>query len=142
MKGRELTRSRAIFILIACAALLALIVLLCSEPEGGGLDSTEKRVEYLAGLGWEADPASETAKDVRLPGELDGVLAQYNALQKQQGFDLEPYCGKELQSWSYELKSYPSGEENVTAVLYTCKGRAVAGDIHSNALGGFMHGIK
>ena len=52
------------------------------------------------------------------------------------------YCGRELDCWCYQLASYPSGEENVTAVLYTCKGRAVAGDIHSNALGGFMHGIK
>ena len=73
---------------------------------------------------------------------LDSVLRQYNALQKQQGFDLERYCGRELDCWCYELASYPSGEENVTAVLYTCKGRAVAGDIHSNALGGFMHGLK
>ena len=70
------------------------------------------------------------------------MLAQYNALQKQQGFDLEPYCGKELQSWSYELKSYPSGEERVMAQLFTYRGRAVAGDIHSASLGGFMHGLK
>lgn len=139
---KKLTRRGAVFIILACAVILAAIVLLCSEPEGGGLDSTEKRVEYLAGLGWEADPASETAKDVHLPDELDGVLAQYNALQKQQGFDLEPYCGKELQSWSYELKSYPSGEERVMAQLFTYRGRAVAGDIHSASLGGFMHGLK
>ncbi len=142
VKGRELTRSRAIFILIACAALLALIVLLCSEPEGGGLDSTEKRAAYLASLGWEVDASSEEHRAVLIPEELDSVLRQYNALQKQQGFDLERYCGRELDCWCYELASYPSGEENVTAVLYTCKGRAVAGDIHSNALGGFMHGIK
>ena len=143
VKGKiKLTRRSAVFIIIAFAAALALIVLLCSEPEGSGLDSTEERCEYLAGLGWEVKPESETARSVILPEELSGTIAQYNALQKQQGFDLDRYCGRELDCWCYELASYPSGEENVTAVLYTHKGRAVAGDIHSNALGGFMHGIK
>ena len=49
---KKLTRRGAVFIILACAVILAVIVLLCSEPEGSGLDSTEARVEYLAGLGW------------------------------------------------------------------------------------------
>lgn len=143
VKGKiKLTRRSAVFIIIAFAAALALIVLLCSEPEGSGLDSTEERCEYLAGLGWEVKPESETARSVILPEELSGTIAQYNALQKQQGFDLEPYCGREIESWTYELVSYPSGEENVTAQLFTYKGQAIAGDIHSASLGGFMHGLK
>ena len=59
--------------------VLAIIVLLVSEPEGSGLDSTEDRVEYLAGMGWEVDPASETVREVTLPAEFSGVIAQYNA---------------------------------------------------------------
>ena len=119
-----------------------MIVLLCSEPEGSGLDSTEARVEYLAGLGWEVDAGSETARTVTLPDEVSGVIAQYNALQKQQGFDLEPYAGKEIESYTYELMNYPNGEEGVVAQLFVYKGRAIAGDIHSSALVGFMHSIK
>lgn len=140
-KGK-LTRRGAVFIILAFAVILAFVVLACSEGEGEGLESAEERCEYLGSLGWDADPATESGKTVILPAELTGVIAQYNALQKEQGFDLEPYCGKELESWSYELRNYPNGEENVTAQLYTYKGKAVAGDIHSNKLGGFMHGIK
>ena len=140
LKNVRFTRKTAVLVIIVAAVLLAALVLLCSG--GGGMETTEERTAYLASLGWEVDAASETGRDVVLPEELDGVLLQYNELQKQQGFDLERYCGRELDCWCYELASYPSGEENVTAVLYTCKGRAVAGDIHSNALGGFMHGIK
>ena len=85
---------------------------------------------------------SETARTVTLPDEVSGVIAQYNALQKQQGFDLEPYAGKEIESYTYELMNYPNGEEGVVAQLFVYKGRAIAGDIHSSALGGFMHSIK
>ena len=38
--------------------------------------------------------------------------------------------------------NYPNGEEGVVAQLFVYKGRAIAGDIHSSALGGFMHSIK
>ena len=139
---KRLSKRRAVFIILAAAVLLAVLVLVCSGPEGAGLDSTEARVEYLASLGWEADPKSEESRTISLPETLEGVLAQYNALQKQQGFDLEPYCGREIDSWSYSLVSYPSGEERVMAQLFTYKGRAIAGDVHSASLGGFMHGLK
>ena len=61
---KKLTRRGAVFIILACAVILAAIVLLCSEPEGGGLDSTEKRAAYLASLGWEVDASSEEHRAV------------------------------------------------------------------------------
>ena len=142
MKGIKLTRKSGVFIIIAVAVCLAVIVIACSEKEGSGLDSTEARCEYMRSLGWAVDAESETERTVTLPDELSGTIAQYNALQKQQGFDLEPYCGKEIQSFTYELSSYPTGEEHVTAQLFVYKGRAIGGDIHSASLGGFMHGLK
>ena len=139
---KKLTRRGAVFIILACAVILAVIVLLCSEPEGSGLDSTEARVEYLAGLGWEVDAGSETARTVTLPDEVSGVIAQYNALQKQQGFDLTPYAGEDCRSYSYAVTNYPSGESGVIAQLIIHDGEVIAGDIHSSALGGFMHGLQ
>lgn len=137
---KKLTKKKAVFIILGSAVLLAAIVLLCSEPDGG-LDSTEARVEYLAGLGWEVDPDSESMREIILPQDMSGVIAQYNALQKEQGFDLEPYAGEQVESYTYELTSYPSGEENVIAQIFICKGRIIAGDIHSTSLGGFMHSL-
>jgi len=128
--------------LIAAAAILALIVLICSGGTGSGLTTTEKRVEFLASLGWEVDASSETAKEIVLPETLGGVLAEYNELQKQQGYDLSQYCGEVCESYTYVLTSYPSGETGVIAQLFIYKGRVIGGDIHSAALGGFMHGLK
>ena len=127
---------------IAAAVVIAVIVLICSGGSGSGLTTTEARVEYLASLGREVDPASETAKEVVLPDEMGGVLAEYNELQKQQGFDLSQYCGEVCESYTYVLTSYPSGETGVIAQLFIYKGRVIGGDIHSAYLGGFMHGLS
>lgn len=142
MTKSKLSKRSAVFILIAAAAILALIVLICSGGTGSGLTTTEKRVEFLASLGWEVDASSETAKEIALPETLGGVLAEYNELQKQQGYDLSQYCGEVCESYTYVLTSYPSGETGVIAQLFIYKGRVIGGDIHSAALGGFMHGLK
>ena len=142
MTKSKLSKRSAVFILITAAAILALIVLICSGGTGSGLTTTEKRVEFLASLGWEVDASSETAKEIVLPETLGGVLAEYNELQKQQGYDLSQYCGEVCESYTYVLTSYPSGETGVIAQLFIYKGRVIGGDIHSAALGGFMHGLK
>ena len=142
MTKSKLSKRSAVFILIAAAAILALIVLICSGGTGSGLTTTEKRVEFLASLGWEVDASSETAKEIVLPETLGGVLAEYNELQKQQGYDLSQYCGEVCESYTYVLTSYPSGETGMIAQLFIYKGRVIGGDIHSAALGGFMHGLK
>ena len=142
MTKSKLTKRSAVFIIIAAAVVIAVIVLICSGGSGSGLTTTEARVEYLASLGWEVDPASETAKEIVLPDEMGGVLAEYNELQKQQGFDLEPWLGRECKSWSYTITNYPSGEQGVIAQIFVCGGEVIAGDIHSAKLGGFMHGLS
>ncbi len=142
MTKSKLSKRSAVFIIIAAAVVLAVIVLICSGGSGSGLTTTEKRVEYLASLGWDADPASETAKEIVLPETLGGVLAEYNELQKQQGFDLTPYAGEDCRSYSYAVTNYPSGESGVIAQLIIHDGEVIAGDIHSSALGGFMHGLQ
>ena len=142
MTKSKLTKRSAVFIIIAAAVVLAVIVLICSGGSGSGLTTTEARVEYLASLGWEVDPASETAKEIVLPDEMGGVLAEYNELQKQQGFDLAPYAGRECRSYSYTITNYPSGEAGVIAQIFVCDGEVIAGDIHSAKMGGFMHALR
>ena len=142
MTKSKLTKRSAVFIIIAAAVVIAVIVLICSGDSGSGLTTTEARVEYLASLGWEVDPASETAKEIVLPDEMGGVLAEYYELQKQQGFDLSQYCGEVCESYTYVLTNYPSGETGVIAQLFIYKGRVIGGDIHSASLGGFMHGLS
>lgn len=145
MQRLRLTPRRAAAIILLTAVALAALVLVCS---GKGILSahynvtaTEGRVAYLAALGWEVDAQSEQAQDVVLPRVFDGVFADYNQLQRAQGFDLSAYAGLDCTVYSYRVTNYTGCDDTVLAQLYIYKNRVVAGDIHSTALDGFMHGI-
>ena len=141
---RPRTKKRAALFLVLTAVVLAALVI--AHSSGGVLSMhynvgiTDGRVDYLAANGWEADPSTETAQDVVLPRTLEGVFADYNSLQLQQGFDLSPYAGLSCTVYTYRLTNYAS-DDNVCATLYIYKNRVIAGDVHSTALDGFMHGI-
>lgn len=135
------TKATAVFIIIASAIIIAAAVVICSGGVGAAASTAEQRTEYLLGLGWEVDAASEQSKQIVLPRELDGVMESYNALQKSQGFDLERYAGLACEVYTYEVVNYP-GNGTVLAQLIVHGGRVIGGDIHSTALDGFMHTLK
>ena len=91
-------------------------------------------------MGYEVTPQYVEVKEVLIPDEFDDVFAGYNDLQLSAGMDLEPYHGKRVKCWTYEILNYP-GEETVLAHLYVYKDKVVGGDIASTALDGFMHGL-
>ena len=72
-----------------------------------------------------------------LPKELEEPYLSYNVLQRAQGFDLEPCCGKTVERCSYTVKNHPSGKV-CQADLYICGGEIVAGDILCTGEGGFI----
>ncbi|MGI6027809.1 MAG: DUF4830 domain-containing protein [Candidatus Heteroscillospira sp.] len=143
----KFNRRTAVAIIVAAALVLLALIFLFSGPDSQSafrsakLETREQRVEFLKELGWEAQPESETEKTVLIPREFTGVYQEYNRLQEEQGFDLREYIGTEVQVYSYIITNYKSSD-TVVATLYTCKGRLIAGDIHSTTLSGFMHGLK
>ena len=137
----KFTRATAVFIILASAVIISAAIIICSGGRSAPASTTEQRVEYLRALGWEADAASEQGKQIVLPRQLDGVMENYNALQKSQGFDLERYAGLACEVYTYEVTNYPGGGA-VLAQLIVYKGRVIGGDIHSTALDGFMHTLK
>lgn len=145
IKMFPLTRKRAVALILLLAVLLAALVLLCS---GRGVLSahynvaaTDGRIAYLAALGWEADPQTEQAQEVVIPRIFSGVFADYNKLQLQQGFDLSPYAGMDCTAYTYQITNYAGSDDVVLAQLYVYRNRIIAGDVHSTAMDGFMHGI-
>ena len=72
-----------------------------------------------------------------LPKELEEPYLSYNVLQRAQGFDLEPCCGKTVERCTYTVKNHPSGKV-CQADLYICGGEIVAGDILCTGEGGFI----
>ena len=145
LKSFHWTRRTVVFALIGLAVLLALAVIWRSNDgvlsAHYNVTTTAGRIAYLAALGWEADPQTEQAQEVVIPRVFSGVFADYNKLQRQQGFDLSTYAGMDCTTYTYRIMNYPGTDDTVLAQLYIYKNRVVAGDIHSTALDGFMHGI-
>lgn len=51
---------------------------------------------------------------------------EYNNLQKSQGFDLMPYCGKQAEMYTLKLSKEAESEIQLFGVLIVYKGRVVA----------------
>lgn len=136
--------------MIALAVVLAAVTIILSisklsaaagvgNEKGYGCEAStnEERVAFLAQFGWQVDAEPLEIREVTIPDPFDEVYTQYNALQKQQGFDLAPLAGKVCRQWVYEVKNYPDGQP-VHANLLIYEDRVVGGDICSAALDGFM----
>ena len=144
------TSKKQLLAALLCVLLvIAVIIVVAVWPSGGAsaqtmgpvaaADDTE-RIAFLRSLGYEVTPQALEVREGLIPDEFDEVFQQYNEIQAAAGMDLEPYHGKRVKCWTYEVVNHPSGEE-VRAHLYVYKDKIVGGDISSTALDGFMHGL-
>ena len=140
-KGAFSKKKLLTIVLLAAAVLLAM-TLLKSCGASNDASTLEGRQAFLRDLGWEIDPESEDVRTVQLPDELSGMLADYNEMQLAQGYDLNRHLGEQCQQYSYLVNNYPDESQTVLVTLYVQGRRVIAGDIHSTALNGFMHGLK
>lgn len=128
---------KAIAAVVACGALLILMILLISSlksrPSPGEelitAASEEARAEYLRSLGWEIETSPMETLEFMLPQPLNDSYEEYNTLQKEQGFDLEPYAGMQVKRYSYRVLNYPNYPDDVQADLYLCGDVVIGGDI-------------
>ena len=132
-------------VLIACvlAAALCLPTLLGAEEAPSALpgETNAQRVEYLRNCGWEVVEEPVETFQFLLPEKLEEPYASYNDLQLSQGFDLRPYCGRQLARYTYTLTNYPDRPEGVQANLYVCDGQIIGGDIFCPGAGGFQEAL-
>ena len=132
-----------VLLLIAAAVVLAL----CLHGAGSEMEkptkssaqgaTNEARIAFLEGYGWQVEPEPVETLSLTLPKELEEPYLSYNVLQRAQGFDLEPCCGKTVERCTYTVKNHPSGKV-CQADLYICGGEIVAGDILCTGEGGFI----
>jgi len=108
---------------------------------GKGIKTNEDRIAYLASYGWEVSPEPISVEELQIPDEFDDTYTQYLDLQAQQGFDLTKYRGKRVKRYTYAVTNYPTGESGVQAGLLLYRNTVIGGDVLSNALGGFIHGL-
>lgn len=103
-------------------------------------DTVEERQAFFAQFDLTVDKDSEEVREVIIPDPLDDVYENYNALQKQQGFDLTKYCGKRVKSRSYAVvgAANPSIDGSWRVNLLVYQGKVIAADLTQPALNGTM----
>lgn len=135
--------------LLCVIFLVAILLVVVLWPGGESAAETfqpveaaddDGRISFLGTLGYVVKPQSTEVREILIPDEFDETFAKYNDLQKTAGMDLEPYHGKRVKCWTYEVENYP-GETGVQAHLYIYKDKIIGGDIASTALDGFMHAL-
>lgn len=105
------------------------------------LQTEQERIDFLKNLGWEIAEKTSSSAEVIIPPDFDDVYEAYNTMQKENGFDLSRYKGKQATLYTYVITNHPSGEQEVYANLLICKNKIIGGDICSKNVDGFMHGV-
>ena len=100
--------------------------------------TNSERVAFLNEQGWIVHPDPISKEEVTVPSIYEGIYAEYAELQKQQGFDLEKYQGRDVEIIKYQVLNYPDYPENVTATMMICDNRLIGGDISLGKEDGFM----
>ena len=128
------------------AALVGLILLLGGSGEAQAtsapVSGNDARVKFLTDFGWEVTTSPEQSGQVRIPATSTEVFDRYNALQKNQGYDLSNYAGKNVMRYVYRINNYPGATEPVYATLLVHKNQVIGGDITDTSPSGRIQGFK
>lgn len=143
----------AAFLLATVAVVIAIAMIMTGEKKPATGDSSvnvrasnsEERQAFLSQFGWQISEDPTEISEVIIPEDFDAGYVEYVAMNKAQGFDLEPYKGVRAKRWTYDVLNY-KGLEGMTgtvqANLLVYDGRVIGGDICSLELGGFIHGFE
>ncbi len=99
--------------------------------------TNEDRIEFISqfGIALTGDPKEEV--EFRIPDKLEGVLADYNELQKSQGLDLTKYKNKKVTRYTYEIDGYGDYTGPVCVNLIIYRNTVIACDVSSADPSGF-----
>lgn len=137
------SKRKAVAILLALAVIAAAVILLFPEKEAGtGMEvfGKSEAVRYIESLGYTAGEKMESG-EVVIPETFDEVYTGYNNMQKECGFDLEPYKGEKVTLYSCCIEGYPD-QSGVMCDILVYEGEVIGGNIYTAELDGFMHGLK
>jgi len=139
---------KVIMAIVAVAALVLALILLFggsgspSETTSAAVSGNDARVKFLSDFGWEVAASPVESGQVRIPKETTEVYERYNTLQKNQGYDLTAYAGKNVMRYVYKINNYPGATEPVYATLLVFKNTVIGGDVTDTAADGKVHGFK
>ena len=131
-------KNLAVILAVIIAVFILIGQFLSLESVGVDASTNAKRVLFLQGLGYEVDETATEIKDIVIPENFSAVYEKYNNLQKQAGFDLKNYRGKNAKVYSYSLQN--DTEKQIHLIV--CEDRLIGGDVASLKLNGNMTGLK
>lgn len=109
----------------------------------GNADEIEIAHDFLKAYGWETEKRPADTEEVIIPAEFCEVYKSYNKLQNKAQLDLLPYRGMQGRRYTFIVKNYPLDVgETVYANVILIDKKAVAGDIMTVSLNGFMHALN
>lgn len=97
------------------------------------LFTNEDRVLFINSLGYEIDNNFTESKEIIIPYNFNDIYENYNALQKQVGYNLENYKGCPAVLHKYKLAG---SDKYINLIVYN--GNVIGGDISSSQLNGEM----
>ena len=150
----KFNKKKAVLAVLVLAAILIGIILIAGSVDRSKSNAKEtaalsavvknndQRVKFLNSLGWEVDKKVLEEQKVVIPRDFSDVYKRYNQIQIAQGFDLMKYGGIEATRYTYKVLNYPDATGNVVADIIIYRNEVIAGDVQSNALDGFMVGLR
>ncbi len=133
-------------LIVAVGVIIALILLLQggnSQPTAAGaLTGNDARVQFLKDFGWEVTTSPTQSGQVKIPANASEVFDRYNQLQKSQGYDLQPYAGKAVMRYVYQINNYPGATEPVYATLLVHKNQVIGGDVTNTSATGVIQSFR
>lgn len=147
------SKAKIAALLLAIAAVVIAIVMVFGRSDKPAVtddsavnykaETAAERTAFLSQFGWEISEDPVEVSEVIIPENFDDGYAEYAAMNKEQGLDLEPFRGVRAKRWTYTVLNYPGleGSESVQANLLVYDGRVIGGDICSLEQGGFISGF-
>ena len=141
------------FLLATVAVVIAIAMVMTGDKKPATGDASinvqasdsAERLAFLSQFGWQISEDPVEISEVIIPEDFDAGYVEYAAMNKAQGFDLEPYKGIRAKRWTYDVLNY-KGLEGMTgtvqANILIYDGKVIGGDICSLELGGFIHGFE
>ncbi len=137
-KKRRSGKTLLIGVILLLSAGIWCLIRLCTANAGGiSGETNEQRIAYINSFGWDAGLTHTDVKEVRIPVRFDEAYEQYNALQKEQGFDLRKYRACSVKQYTYDISDDTSSVP-IYAHLLVLDGEIIGADISSAEADGFV----
>ena len=147
-KQFKLPKKRVLFVWIFVLAVLLAAVVFRFEKNDDGISGkvsvtdSFSVADYVASFGVLTDKESLVIDEVIIPNEFNEVYESYNAIQKQQGFDLEMYKGCTLSRYTLKVTNHSDKTKEVFVEVLTYNQNVVAADIYCTDSDGFITALK